>query len=363
MATQGYSGSVDLISGVRPKNGGTFPLVDAHDVYVSAPDVRLDETLKGKRGITDLAVYDRLADWTSSSGTVARWDHATTWYLRTGRYLEYLGGREWVLYDPSLDYVTHGITADEDALSLTFSVPVDGGEPEEITFTRPSVYASSGDRLAKQSDLQNIDLPSKLDASSAAPAFNENAPYDVGDYATHDGKLYRCTTAVNWQTMAPWNPANWTEANMTSPDATLDVTSAGRLRLVDTDGTVLWQQGYDLAAESSATLSCDKTNLFAFADTATTQAFSLPSAPTGKVGDFILDIDNSANTVAATATLTGLDTAFSVVVPSGQSLSQMLTFAAGEMAELYFTQTAFKVNNLPTWKLVKQVVENGGAQA
>jgi hypothetical protein len=38
----------------------------------------------------------------------------------------------------------------------------------------------------------------------------------------------------------------------------------------------------------------------------------------------------------------------------------MLSFAAGEMAELYFTQTAFKVNNLPTWKLVKQTVENGG---
>ncbi len=201
----------------------------------------------------------------------------------------------------------------------------------------------------------------KLDSTSAAPAFDTTATYAVSEHVTYNGKLYRCTTAVT--TPGAWNAANWTAEDMTSPDATLNVTSAGRLRLVDTDGTVLWQQGYDLAAESSATLACDKVNYFAFADAATTQAFVLPAAPSGKVGDFVLDIDNSANTVAAGVTLTGLDTEFSVVVPSGQSLAQMLTFAAGEMAELYFTQTAFTVNNLPTWKLVKQIVENGGAQA
>lgn len=712
MATQGYSGSVDLISGIRPKNNGTFPLVDAHDVYVAAPDVRLDETLAGKldrseakagytkwevesikpgceyvsctwnasnsvwdvryiedgvevvaaflgddtetyltddtitlsrkrirpvdsvngktgsvvlsgtdihvsgepegdartvsqvlqslenastisldakRDKADMAVYDRLANWTSSSGAVARWDHGTFWELpAVGGYLEYINGQEWVLYDPSLDGVTHGITADEDALSLTFSVPVDGGEPEEITFTRPSVYVSSGDMLATKSyadsiaadlryalvDVQTtynipdswfpitfkqnktsytipltnknkLDLsqgvgwyltyqaedvawfteggvlgstavsslqfngvapvvgettlnsptttladravnavtvpigmtsatlalppfvpgrvrdlvvrmtlstdvavtftgpssaaawdssgdPSgtfaagthflrltevaqnvfhvggiasgdKLNSTSAAPAFDSTMTYDIGKHVTYNGQLYRCTTAV--ATAGAWNAANWTAEDMTTPDATLDI-AAGRLRLVDTDGTVLWQQGYDLAAESSATLSCDKVNLFEFPKTAAefsdatgyeigdhvaydnkiykftaqhvagpwvgtdaeeepvvTPAFALPTAPSGKVGGFILDIDNSAGTVAATASLTGLDTAFSIVVPKGQSLAQMLTFAAGERAELYFTQTAFKVNNLPTWKLVKQIVENGGAQS
>lgn len=39
-----YQGSVDLISGIRPKNGGAFPLVDAHDVYVD-DNTRLDEAL------------------------------------------------------------------------------------------------------------------------------------------------------------------------------------------------------------------------------------------------------------------------------------------------------------------------------
>ena len=39
-----YQGTIDLISGIRPKNGGTFPLVNAHDVYVD-DNTRLDEAL------------------------------------------------------------------------------------------------------------------------------------------------------------------------------------------------------------------------------------------------------------------------------------------------------------------------------
>ena len=150
---------------------------------------------------------------------------------------------------------------------------------------------------------------------------------------------------------------------MTDPDAVLDITSQSQLRVVAKDGTLLWAQGYDLASASSATIACDAVNNFTFADGATTQAFALPTAPTGKVGDFGLDIDNSANTGAATMTLTGLDTTFSVVVPKGESLNDMLAIASGELAELYFTKTTFMVNNLPTWKVVKQVVENGGARS
>lgn len=40
-----YNGSVELISGIKPKNGGTFPLVNAHDVQVDDDGTRLDEVL------------------------------------------------------------------------------------------------------------------------------------------------------------------------------------------------------------------------------------------------------------------------------------------------------------------------------
>lgn len=40
-----YNGSIDLISGLRPKNSGTFPLMEAHDVLVASDGTRLDAKL------------------------------------------------------------------------------------------------------------------------------------------------------------------------------------------------------------------------------------------------------------------------------------------------------------------------------
>ncbi len=40
-----YKGSIDLISGLRPKNNGDFPLMEAHDILVDDSNTRLDEKL------------------------------------------------------------------------------------------------------------------------------------------------------------------------------------------------------------------------------------------------------------------------------------------------------------------------------
>ena len=40
-----YNGRVELISGIKPKNGGTFPLVNAQDVQVGEDGTRLPVTL------------------------------------------------------------------------------------------------------------------------------------------------------------------------------------------------------------------------------------------------------------------------------------------------------------------------------
>jgi hypothetical protein len=206
-------------------------------------------------------------------------------------------------------------------------------------------------------------LAAKLDSTSAAPAFSDDSSvsYAVGAHVTYNGKLYVCTTATTGGT---WVAASWTADTMTDPDAVLDITSQNQLRVVAKDGTLLWAQGYDLASTSSATLACDAVNNFTFADGATTQAFALPAAPTGKVGDFGLDIDNSANTGAATISFADIaNNTASVVIPKGENLNDMLAIAAGELARFYITLSTFRINNLPTWHIVKQVVENGGAQS
>lgn len=42
---ENYTGSVELISGIRQKNNGDFPLMEAHSVQVDESGKRLDELL------------------------------------------------------------------------------------------------------------------------------------------------------------------------------------------------------------------------------------------------------------------------------------------------------------------------------
>lgn len=42
---ESYKGSIDLISGLRPKNGGAFPLMEAKDVQTREDGTRLDAEL------------------------------------------------------------------------------------------------------------------------------------------------------------------------------------------------------------------------------------------------------------------------------------------------------------------------------
>ena len=271
-----------------------------------------------------------------------------------------------------------------------------------VTFTTGNLAKFDADGNPTDSGVKASD---KLDSTSVAPAFSTSATYSVGEHVTHEGRFYECTEAVT--ASGAWDSSKWTDDDLTSPDATLDVTPNGQLRLVSANGEQLWAQGYDLATESSSSLRCDRVNLFAFeattasafSDSATysvgervaysgkvyacttavtaagawtgsanwdedpdTQSFEMPPTANGKVGDFIVDIDNTANAVETAAMLEGLDSEFSVVVQKGETVFDLLTFAPGELSELYFTQTAFRVNDLPTWKLVKNVVEDGGAE-
>ena len=81
-----------------------------------------------------------------------------------------------------------------------------------------------------------------------------------------------------------------------------------------------------------------------------------------KVADFGLDVVNayaeSDTPTAASFQLDGtLGTDYNLIVPKGETWSDMTALAAGEMAVYYFTLSAFAIDNLPTWEVVKKVVE------
>lgn len=143
---------------------------------------------------------------------------------------------------------------------------------DEVTLVLPTP-AIDGTTLDFVLDVENPQLDPT--AESWPDAYDSTATYAVGDKASRDGKIYRCTTEIS--TAEAWTSAHWEEA-----------------------------------------------------------------VPAITLGD-------------------ALDNTLSVVVPEGESLADWFAIAPGEMSEFYFTLTAFKVNGLPTWKIAKGVVENGGA--
>lgn len=161
MATEGYTGSVDLISGIRPKNSGTFPLVDAHDVYVSAPDVRLDEVLAG--GVASM--------------------QSVTWAdLKSSRDAGLLvPGRQYRI----TDYVAT-VANDGNAQSAN--------HPFDIIVT-----ADATDRLNERARAV-MHEKTVLD-------FAEDVHYAVGDFCKYEGIVYRCITAHQGE----WNEDDFTE--------------------------------------------------------------------------------------------------------------------------------------------------------
>ena len=73
-----YIGSVDLISGLRPKNNRDFPLMEAHDIVVDEEGTRLDEKLEalsnGESGevanVYSLSIYKS----TNTTPDINKWE-------------------------------------------------------------------------------------------------------------------------------------------------------------------------------------------------------------------------------------------------------------------------------------------------
>ena len=84
--------------------------------------------------------------------------------------------------------------------------------------------------------------------------------YELHDYVTHEGSLYRFITShASGNT---WNPLEVETVDMTDPDAAFGILPDGSLRLVAADGTVLWTDGYTMSLSSGIQLSCDYVNLY-----------------------------------------------------------------------------------------------------
>lgn len=90
----------------------------------------------------------------------------------------------------------------------------------------------------------------------------------------------------------------------------------------------------------SATLLDRADNLYVGDSSFTSCTFTLPEARDGKIRDFLLDVDNSANTSALGIEFYLLGEDYALAVTDGDDLAEITELAAGERARFYFTETA-----------------------
>lgn len=254
------------------------------------------------------------------------------------------------------------------------------------------------------------DLEAKLDADAGAPDFNSQDTYEVGEWVNYNSKLWRCHTAVtspgNWT-----GTTNWELRDISTPDATLDITQEKALRILNAQGERLWQQGYNATTPTvssrAVTLSNEAVNYIAFnPNDAGAITITFPSRDNGKIPDFVLEVMNPALNSSAPAAwssetpyvkddtvlkdgkvwicvvnnattgswvsnqwqtacieIAGFESTVGILIPKDADLKAMLTIEPGEIAEFYFTFTQFTYtpaganSPIPLYKLIKQVLE------
>ena len=203
-----------------------------------------------------------------------------------------------------------------------------------------------------------------MSQTAMAEEWNSTTNYPIDYKVAYNGLLYTKTTNASSTSAPSEDTTNWQQTYLTSPDATFNVLADGGLCLQKTNGSVLWQEGYDLSSASSVQLKNWTINYYEFAASSLSSAtFSMPATIPGKVSDFILDIKNSDSTSKTVSLSNDLSVTMYAVVQDGQALDDVLTIDSNELAELYFTQTAFVQNNLPVYKISKQVVVYGSIGA
>ena len=84
-----YSGSIDLITGLRQKNNGDFPLLTAHDVQVDENgkrlDTKLEELAKTEGGGTSITITDISESTESGGSNVVTFSNGKTLSVKNGK--------------------------------------------------------------------------------------------------------------------------------------------------------------------------------------------------------------------------------------------------------------------------------------
>ena len=119
------------------------------------------------------------------------------------------------------------------------------------------------DAIARALPGGEIDITlQQITGATNAAEYSATATYAIGDYCTHDGKLYRCTTAITEP--EDWTEAHWTETTVGS-ELTAIYTALQKKADLGADGKVpaeqvdAYSQSDSISAETRTALSLPET--------------------------------------------------------------------------------------------------------
>ena len=217
------------------------------------------------------------------------------------------------------------------------------GDPQSVSLSWAADETDYGAITATRTRLPTMaDVNAKLDSTSAAPAFSTSPSqqYEVGDYCTHNGKLYLCTgpttggiwDSTRWRiTELPKLPAIKPIGNLVSigPGTTLNDSGIAREN-VAVKGNIPYSLGTPIVINTASSETVEGETVYYGAATLADRTANIiqvtaataldelritfPSATSGKVRDFGLRVEIGTGSAALAAP------ALVPVAPTGETI-------------------------------------------
>lgn len=202
----------------------------------------------------------------------------------------------------------------------------------------------------------------KADSSTNAPEYSPGSTYSSGEYASHEGGLFKC--AVDGATGA-WDASKWVPVSFSDPEYQIGIDDAdGMAAIQDRDGVKVWDERdrlpYDLVELSGS--KCQNRAVNYVTTTGNLSSLHEPAMETRKnpdgtsvtlCRDFVLDVSNMGEQDIT------IDFANYVADPqklnliSDLDVAQALSVSAGHRAWIFFSECA-PTNGVATLVVMKK---------
>lgn len=213
----------------------------------------------------------------------------------------------FAVYAQEKSYLPGNIVVKDDVLYKCKTAVDAGSEWDEAKWETAGIDADSFVADLIGNPVANV----KANTTALAPAFDATKTYAVDEVVTHDGNLYRCTTAVT--TAGEWaGSTNWTLDTATHGDTAFLKDAQGHLVIRETEGQgsaqsqTLYVDAYRKWQDTTTHVIKDAA-ISEIGEIAANTTLALPPAITGHCRDFVVEMKIGATVPTFTFPLVEAD--------------------------------------------------------